>query len=460
MPPAMPPVVEAPVSSLRGTELRDPAAARAFLLGGLELARTTPHRAKVDAANQLVATATEAGVLPPPGFVVDVATLLLGGTVLAQAPTPPDVELARALIAYEHQVIARLAGDSRMVLAGDAVARLPRALVPAAVGLTVASILRRLGVAGIAVPAGAMRATGSATDGDGFAALRMGGVAIERLREGYQGLVRGARAARDLLHESDIFVLEHLDVLESLAQRIAMAHVLEAEQAIFDGIPRRPPRRRAAGTVSTALEEEDTYPVGGFSSLTNAGSLENLVTSELVYMDDDPELDLFDVRFAEGELLYYTRDEATIVRRRRTIAFVLDPSIERARARDPELPWQRTIVALAFVHATIVRLVSWLGEEDLRFHVLVPPALCEERALLGLLLREQHERGVVEVTAGDAESARSQIEAGATRGIAQLVVFGGEAHAPRPIEAHSVDMGRGDLVSFRARAGDLLQRLP
>jgi len=451
--------MDAPVSS-RGPELRDVAAARAFLLGGLELARTTPHRSRVEAASHLVATVTEAGALPPPGFVADVATLLMGGTVQPNAPTPNDPELARALIAYEHQVIARLAGDPLLVLAGDAVARLPRPLVPAAVGLTVTSILRRLGFPGIAVAAGAMRAIASAGDADGFAALRAGGMAIDRLCEGYRGLVHGARAARQLLHESDVFVLEHLDVLESLAQRIAMAHVLEAEDAMLEGVPKRLPRRRAAGNISTALEEEDTYPVGGFASITTAGSLENLVTSELVYMDDDPEQDLFDVRFAEGELLYYTRDEATFVRRRRAVAFVLDPSLEAARARDPELPWQRTIVALALVHASIVRLVSWLGEEDLRFLVLVPPALREERALLGLLLREQHERGLVEVVEGDVDTARAQLEPHAARGLAQLVVLGGEARAPKPIEAMTVDMSRGDLVSFRARAADLLKKLP
>lgn len=253
-----------------------------------------------------------------------------------------------------------------------------------------------------------------------------------------------------------MFVLEHLDVLESLAQRVAMAQVLEAEEALVEGLPKRLPRRRPAGNVSTALEEEDTYPVGGFSSITNAGSLENLVSSELVYMDDDPEQDLFDVRFAEGELLYYTRDEATFVRRRRTVAMVLDASLHGARARDEVLPWQRSIVALSMVHATIVRMVSWLGEEELRFVVVVPAVLHEERALLGLLLREQHERGLVEVREGTG----FELEAAATRGLAQLVVFGGVARAPKPIECHSVDTSHGDLAAFRARTAELLRKLP
>lgn len=447
-------------ASTRAAEIRDPAQARAFLLGGLELARTTPRRARVDAALQLLAVATETGILPPPGFVVDVATLLSGGQVTSSGATPPDDGLAKALTSYEHQVLARLANDPQLVLAGDAVARLPTGLVPAAVGLTVSSILNRLSYGGIALPTGSMRAIATASEGDGFEALLAGGVPLQRLTEGYENLVHAARGARQLILESDVFVLEHLDVLESLAQRIAMAHVLEAEEALLEGLPKRLPKRRPAGNVSTSLEEEDTYPVGGFSSITNAGSLENLVSSELVYMDDDPEQDLFDVRFAEGELLYYTRDEATFVRRRRTVAFVLDPSLEHARARDPELPWQRSIVALAMVHAAIVRLVSWLGEEELRFVAFVPLALREERALLGLLLREQNERGIAEVREGGLDEARVVLEAAAPRGLAQLVTLGGEARLAKIIEVHPVDTSRGDLASFRARVADLMRKLP
>ena len=65
---------------------------------------------------------------------------------------------------------------------------------------------------------------------------------------------------------------------------------------------------QSEGDAPTQLEEESAFPVGGFSSISTVGSLENLVTSELIYMDDpnDPASerpDQFDVRFVEGDLL-------------------------------------------------------------------------------------------------------------------------------------------------------------
>ncbi|MGZ3448466.1 MAG: hypothetical protein ACXVEF_02640 [Polyangiales bacterium] len=451
--------ISVPIST-RAPELRDPDAARLFLEAGLALARTTPTRDPITASSWLFAALTEAGFLPPAGFVIDLGTLLLGGTIDARAPTAADPQLARLVSAYEHQVLARIAGDPFLLTAGDAIARLPRALVASAIGLTTATLLSRIGFVGLALPAGAIRALTRGRDRDPFAALRDDAPSLERLTAGYERLVHCARGARSLLAEQDVFVLEHLDVLESLAQRVAMAQVLEAEEALTEGLPKRLPRRRAGGPVATALEDEDTYPVGGFSSITTSGSLENVVTSELVYMDDDASLDLFDLRYAEGELLYYTRDEATLIRRRRAIDFVLDPSLESARSRDADLPWQRSIAALAIVHAAILRVAAWLGDEELRMRVIVPPALEEERALMTLLLREQHERGIAEVIQGDAATSRAALEQAAARGLGQQVLMGGSGAPSRKIEVIDVDIGTGDVASFRARLAELLRKLP
>ena len=78
--------------------------------------------------------------------------------------------------------------------------------------------------------------------------------------------------------------------------------MLEASERIGQTLPRHVRARRRDGSHLTPLAEEDRYPTGGFAALTNAGSPENLVASELVYMDDGSDIDLFDVRFAEGEL--------------------------------------------------------------------------------------------------------------------------------------------------------------
>ncbi len=57
---------------------------------------------------------------------------------------------------------------------------------------------------------------------------------------------------------------------------------------------------------------------------TNRGSLENLVTSQLIYIEPGPEINVFDVRYLEGELLYYMRDEGSLRRKRRTVHLIFD----------------------------------------------------------------------------------------------------------------------------------------
>ena len=39
--------------------------------------------------------------------------------------------------------------------------------------------------------------------------------------------------------------------------------------------------------VPTRILDEDIYPVGGFTSLSNRGSIESLLHSQLAYMETD-----------------------------------------------------------------------------------------------------------------------------------------------------------------------------
>src|SRR5262249_6658826 len=144
----------------------------------------------------------------------------------------------------------------------------------------------------------------------GYALLRESEAVRRQLAEGYSALARSAQKARDLIGDADLFALENLAVLGSLTQRLAIADVVRAQEAIAAAIPRRVPRRRRLeGDVASKLEDESIYPVGGFASVSTSGSLEKLVTSELIYMDPPrigPEaagvapVDLFDMRYVEG----------------------------------------------------------------------------------------------------------------------------------------------------------------
>ncbi|MCZ2342820.1 MAG: hypothetical protein LC104_13675, partial [Bacteroidales bacterium] len=109
--------------------------------------------------------------------------------------------------------------------------------------------------------------------------------------------------------------------------------------------------------------------------------------------------DLFDVKFIREELFYYARDENQFLRRRRTFVFAFFPDLTAARFKDPELPVQRIVLALAAVLALVRKLTDWLSTDALTFEILFVSAqstdtepLAQEAELLQLLLRELIER--------------------------------------------------------------------
>jgi hypothetical protein len=246
--------------------------------------------------------------------------------------------------------------------------------------------------------------------GSGLAALTDEHIAA-MLADGYQALISGARRLGTLISEAEVFLMENLDALGELTQRIAIEQMIEAADALSAALPRRlkPRSRRERERIPTPLAAEDNYPTGGFSSLSTSGSLENLVISELIYMEElDPDsaahIDLFDLRYAEGELLYYTRDESVFVRGQRVITFALMADLQAVRFKDPDLPWQRLVMALGLVIACVRRLAEWLSREGLLFRVIfvaegaTGEPLAAERGLCALALREFVARNLAEVT--------------------------------------------------------------
>ena len=133
----------------------------------------------------------------------------------------------------------------------------------------------------------------------------------------------------------------------------------------------------------THLADESLYPAGGFTAITPGGSnanIENLVTSELVYMEDGPETDVFTLRYVEGELLYYTRDDSVFRRHRQVIGIALGADLDDARVKDRDLPWQRLILALGLFVAAIRWLTEQLGDHALTIRIAFPPNMPDRRA--------------------------------------------------------------------------------
>jgi hypothetical protein len=146
---------------------------------------------------------------------------------------------------------------------------------------------------------------------------------------------------------------------------------------------------------------KDSYPVGGFSSLSNRGTVESLLHSQLIFMEPGERPDLFDIKFVRDELLYYSRDENQFFRRHETFLFLLSPNLATARLKDAELPYQRIVMALALLVTAVRTLIQWLSGVGLRFEFLVldapQPALDPEIQLLEMLLGDQIANGTAAV---------------------------------------------------------------
>lgn len=166
-----------------------------------------------------------------------------------------------------------------------------------------------------------------------------------------------------LFSAADLWEIAHLEALPSESARLALRelHRVSADIGAIDpglGIS----FRRKAQEVPVDEEDASHYPAGGFDSLSNRGRFENLVRSEVGYVDEGRELigggiDLFDVRYAQGELLFYTRDESPLFDQRRELNLVVDQPAD-LRHKHPELDAQ----TLVLVEAAALRLQADLVE--------------------------------------------------------------------------------------------------
>jgi hypothetical protein len=151
-----------------------------------------------------------------------------------------------------------------------------------------------------------------------------------------------------LFQPEDLWEIEHLAQLPSESTRLALRE-LNGLGSRIGVVPASVVLtiRQKAREILIEAEEADQYPAGGFDAIATRGTFENLVRSEVAYVGEGSSqtggVDLFDVRFAESELLYYTRDESPLLDARRDLTVVLDrPS--RQRHKHPSLASQTLVL--------------------------------------------------------------------------------------------------------------------
>ena len=384
-------------------ELRDLDEAHRFLCQGLWWQQAeVPAAATVRAALAWALQVAGGGQpLPPIGFIADLGHLAFRldweAPAHRAAVNVPNLPV-NLLSTYADQVLGKIDGDSTFIRASAALRRFQGRDRGRGLAFLLNQFRERAGFLGVEFSPGvikhALEMPPEELLNHGYESLRHDGPQ-PLLIDLYEGLIAAARRAPEVLGLEDLSELEAGTALEDEGPRLARRQVWQAVQALEHSLPHyriAPAGRRLE--VPTHLLDEDTYPVGGFTSISNRGSIESLLHSQLAYMEPEgaERPDLFDVKYLRDELLYYARDENQFLRRRRTFVFVLQPDLVTARFKDAELPYQRIVLLLAVVVALVRKLSEWLGNDALSFQVLFAgkeETLVAERELLRKLLREQ-----------------------------------------------------------------------
>jgi hypothetical protein len=377
--------------------------------------------------------------LPPVGFVADLGHVTFGedwesrsGRESIDVPNLP-INVVRT---YEDHVLGKIYADWTFSRASDALRRYPKGRDQArGLAYFLNQFRERARFDGVEMSLGVINTLLEVPPEEllteGYDSLRQEGP-DPLLPELYESLIQASRRTAEVLGPEDIFDLERKTALEELGQRLAHRQVLRAASGLEATLPKhkiKPLARRME--VPTRILDEDAYPVGGFTSLSNRGSIESLLFSQLAYMETDRALqpDLFDTLFLMDELLYYSRDENQFLRRRRTFVLALSPDLVETRFKDFELPYQRGVMLLGLLYVLVRKLTEWLSTDALYFQFLFlgegeQDPLANERAILEKLFFEEIALEVVHLERQEPSKLARRCEDWSRKSMVHILMLG------------------------------------
>jgi hypothetical protein len=344
--------------------------------------------------------------LPPIGFIGDIGHVALGEEWELRSSTREPLQVPNLpmnlIRTYEDHVLGKIYADWTFGRGSDALRRYAKGREQArGLAYLLTQFYDRAKYKGLEISLGVLNTLLDTPPDEllteGWESLRQDGP-HDLLPELYQSLIEAARRTPEVLGADDVFDLEKKYALEELSQRLAHRQVLRAAARLDATLPKhkiKPLARRME--VPTRILDEDQYPVGGFTSVSNRGSIESLLHSQLAYMEPpgspEPSPDLFDTLFLMDELLYYSRDENQFLRRRRTFALCMCPDLVETRVKDREMEYQLVIMLMGLVHVIVERLREWLGTDALNFRLIQldegdAEPLAQEKQILGKLFTE------------------------------------------------------------------------
>ncbi len=419
-------------------ELRDADEARVFLIQGLLWQSVIPP-GKANVKQPLewaMEIASRGDPLPPIGFLADLGHIAFGldweGREVRDSLSLAALPINQ-IRTYEDHVLGKIYADWTFARASDALRGYQGRDRAKGLAFLINQFRERAGFPGVDLSPGIIKHALDKPPEDllseAWESLRRDGVQ-PLLVDLYDALIVACRRTAEALGPEDIFELEHRTALDDFGQRLALRQVLRTVSVLENSLPKHKIRPIARHRdVSTRILDEDTYPVGGFTSLSTRGSLESLLHSQLAFMEPGKptEPDLFDIKFVRDELLYYSRDDNQFLRRRRTFVLALAEDLVSTRFKD----------ALVFQ-------VVFLGSED-------RDGLTSERALLQTLLREEIATGSVQILRLPPNHLVMHCENASNRSLCHCLQVGTRVV---PIEAEDTQVAQLEINGPRPALGD------
>ena len=257
--------------------------------------------------------------------------------------------------------------------------------------------------------------------------------ALETFVDSVRGTSRPRLDWDRLIQTQDLFELDHLPALDREYLRLGTRRIIAVRESIPPLDPHDIRLSEEDSEAETRFMDQSLYPTGGFSELTNRGSFENLVLSELIYMGEghDAGVDLFDLRYVEGELLYYSRDSGELRRKRRRAVLVVDLT-SPLDIRLPEHEHQLVVLVAGMLLALVRDLALLFFRDSLLFQVQLiagPDGDDAHRLLevLSILLQGPIQHGLLEVVI--ASDPNAWFEEGSATRKTYAIAFGSDDSA-------------------------------
>lgn len=194
-----------------------------------------------------------------------------------------------------------------------------------------------------------------------------------------------------------------LDIIEQ-SPRVQLRQIATAQIILFDKIRKDSFQlKKPFRSISSNQKCAGSVPLGGYSALATHGCLENLLPSQLAWLDISfGHFNFFDLKKARQELLYYKRSDNCVLVNCRHIIILLDKTLEDGRAKHRDLPCQALTLLIAGLLCLWEQLKQTILTEELKLTLLFidcDHAMDAEKRLLALMFASEIDSGKIKIDA-------------------------------------------------------------